>query len=240
MRQPDAGDDLSYPPAGRHTLEMMEAAVRYNRWVFERVRAGLGQRVLEIGCGTGTITRFLTDRQLVVGLDVVEEYLRVARARFSGYPNVIILRHDLSTSVEGLRGYGFDSALSVNVFEHIADDEAAMRGVCSLLDAGGRFAVLVPSHPRLLGDFDRTIGHHRRYTKADLHRKLEAAGFRVEWIRRSNPVGALGWLVTVKLLRQPRLQGVALYDRFVPMLAALDALAEFPVGLSLVAVARKA
>jgi SAM-dependent methyltransferase len=224
--------------SGASTLEVMEGAQRYNRWTYDRVRDGIGQHVLEIGCGTGTITSFMVDRQLVVGIDVVDEYIHATTDRFRDRPNIVIRRHDLTESIEPLRGYRFDSAVSVNVFEHIADDAAAMKAVYALLEPGGTFTLLVPSHPALLGPFDRDIGHHRRYTKGELRRKLEASGFRVERIRRSNPVGALGWLVNVRLLRQRRLRGAGLFDRLVPAFAALDRV-ELPVGLSLIAVARK-
>ena len=224
--------------SGASTLEVMEGAHRYNRWTFHRVRDSLGQRVLEIGCGTGTITSFLVDRQLVVGIDVVDQYVRAAGERYRDRPNIVIRRYDLTETIEPLRNYAFDSALSVNVFEHIADDEAAMKAVYALLRPGGSFTLLVPSHPALLGAFDRDIGHHRRYTKGELRRKLEASGFVVERIRRSNPVGALGWLVNVRLLGLRRLRATRLFDRLVPALAILDAL-ELPFGLSLIAVARR-
>ena len=224
--------------SGASTLEVMEGAHRYNRWIYDRVRGGLGQRVLEIGCGTGTITSFLVDRQLVVGTDVVDSYVRSTGERYRDRPNIVIRRHDLSESIEPLRDYRFDSAVSVNVFEHIANDEAAMKAVYALLEPGGTFTLLVPSHPALLGPFDRDIGHHRRYTKDGLRHKLEASGFVVERIRRSNPVGALGWLVNVRLLGLRRLRGAGLFDRLVPALAVLDRV-ELPLGLSLIAVARK-
>jgi len=113
-----------------------------------------------------------------------------------------------------------------------------MKAVYALLEPGGTFTLLVPSHPLLFGRFDRDIGHHRRYTKRELRRKLEAGGFVVERIRRSNPVGALGWLVSVRLLGLRRLRGTGLFDRLVPAFAVLDRV-ELPLGLSLVAVARK-
>jgi SAM-dependent methyltransferase len=216
----------------------MEGAHRYNQWIYDRVRDGLGQRVLEIGCGTGTITSFLADRQLVVGIDVVDRYIRSTAERYRDRPNIVIRRHDLTESIEPLRGYNFDSAVSVNVFEHIANDEAAIKAVYTLLEPGGRFTVLVPCHPTLLGPFDRDIGHHRRYTKSELRRKLEVSGFVVERIRRSNPVGALGWLINVRLLGQRKLRGAAVFDQLVPALAVLDRV-ELPLGLSLIATARK-
>lgn len=224
--------------SGASTLEVMEGAPRYNRWIYDRVRGRIGQRVLEIGCGTGTITSFMVDRQLVVGIDVVDDYIQSTSDRFRDRPNVVIRRHDLAESIEPLRGYRFDSAVSVNVFEHIANDEGAMKAVYALLEPGGTFTLLVPCHPALLGAFDRDIGHHRRYTKGELRRKLEAAGFAVERTRRSNPVGALGWLVNVRLLGLRRLRGTGLFDRLVPAFRLLDRI-EVPVGLSLIAVARK-
>ena len=224
--------------SGASTLEVMEGAHRYNRWIYDRVRGALGQRVLEIGCGTGTITSFMVDRQLVVGIDVVDGYIRSTSHRFGDRPNIVVRRHDLTESIDALRGYRFDSALSVNVFEHIANDEGAMKAVYALLEPGGTFTLLVPCHPALLGGFDRDIGHHRRYTKRELRRKLEASGFTVERIRRSNPVGALGWLVNVRLLGLRRLRGTGLFDRLVPAFAVLDRV-ELPLGLSVIAVARK-
>jgi len=239
---------------GAHTLETLESAHRYNAWTFDRVNGALGKRVLEVGCGTGTITQFLTDRELVVGIDVIPEYVDAARARFAGLSNVTILLHDLTSSgsipsqlagtipsplVGEGQGGGFDSAVSVNVLEHIPDDLVALKAIHALLEPGGSLTVLVPSHPFLMSPFDRAIGHYRRYTKPELRRKLEAAGFQIERLRRSNPVGAIGWLVNNRLLRRRQLAGVGVYDRLVPALAAIDRLVEPPFGLSLIAVARR-
>ncbi|HLB78401.1 MAG TPA: class I SAM-dependent methyltransferase, partial [Candidatus Dormibacteraeota bacterium] len=89
--------------SGASTLEVMEGAHRYNRWIYDRVRGGLGQRVLEIGCGTGTITSFMVDRQLVVGIDVVDDYIRSTSHRFDDRPNIVVRRHDLTESIDALR-----------------------------------------------------------------------------------------------------------------------------------------
>jgi cyclopropane fatty-acyl-phospholipid synthase-like methyltransferase len=225
--------------AGARTLEMLEGADRYNRWIFERIRPDFGRRVLEIGCGTGTITQFLVDRDLVVGVDVSPEYVREAAERFRTRANVVIRLHDITESIEELRQYRFDSAVSANVFEHIPDDAKAMAAVYALLELEGTFNLLVPSHPYLMSPFDRSIGHYRRYTMSELRRKLESAGFRVDAIRRSNPIGAIGWAVNNCLLRRRRLGGVAIYDRLVPALSWLDQRLELPVGLSLTVRATK-
>lgn len=225
--------------AGAQTLDLLGDARRYNQWLFERVRPALGQRVLEVGCGTGTLTAFLVDRELVVTIDVVEDYVGVVRKRFQDRANVHVRLLDITDSLGDLPQFGFDSALSVNVFEHIPDDLKAMQAVHQLLQPGGTLTLLVPSHQWLTGPFDRAIGHYRRYTKPALRQKLEAAGFVVEHLRRSNPIGAVGWFVNTVALRRRELGATRIYDRLVPLMAALDQRVEAPVGLSLVAVGRK-
>ncbi len=226
--------------AGARTLETLEGADRYNRWIFERIRPGLGRRVLEIGCGTGTITQFLVDRDLVVAVDVSPEYVAETTERFRARANVVIKLQDITQSIDGLDEYQFDSAVSANVFEHIDDDAKAIAAVFASLEPGGTFNLLVPGHPWLMSPFDRAIGHYRRYTKAELTRKLASAGFRVDAVRRSNPAGVLGWAVNNVALRRRQLGAVGIYDRLVPALSWLDQRVEFPIGLSLVARATKA
>ena len=226
--------------AGAATLEVLGSSKRYNQWIFDRIRPALGERLLEVGCGTGTMTQFMTDRELVVGVDVHPDYVESTQQRFKDKPNVVIRLLDITTTIEPIEHYRFDSAVSINVLEHIPDDEGALKAVHHLLVPGGRLTLFVPCHPILMSPFDEAIGHYRRYTKRDLAAKLRQAGVTVERMRRTNPVGAFGWLVTNTLLRNRSLRGAGLYDRLVPLLRRIDELAEPPVGLSIIAVGRKA
>ena len=225
--------------AGSRTLDQMTNARNYNRWLFDRARPALGHRVLEIGSGTGTMTEFLVDRELVLGLEVVPEYVDELRERFAGHPNVRIKCLDITSTSFDFVAMGFDSAVSFNVFEHIPDDVGAMRRVYHALCPGGRLALLVPAHQALYGPFDELIGHQRRYGKRELSEKLRSVGFHVDRVTYSNPVGALGWLVNVRLLRQRRLRAVGAYDSLVPLLAGAERLMSPPFGLSVVALAHR-
>ena len=57
-------------PDGYVTLERMAALKHYNRWILDRFRSHLGQRVLEVGSGTGNMTRLLYGRELIVATDM--------------------------------------------------------------------------------------------------------------------------------------------------------------------------
>ncbi len=54
----------------------------------------------------------------------------------------------------------------LNVIEHVDDDVGALRNIRSVLAAGGRAIVLVPSGPWNFGTLDEVLGHKRRYTEA--------------------------------------------------------------------------
>lgn len=217
----------------------MARAENYNRWLLERGARYIGRRVLELGAGIGTHTAWLAGRaDLVVAVEPDEEYVRLLERRFADTPNA----HVVHASADGLElAETFDTVVCFNVLEHVADDDEALRRAHARLEAGGRLLLVVPAHRALYGATDRTVLHERRYRKDELRGKLAGAGFEVETVRHVNPVGAIGWLVSSRLLRREHVPAgpLRLYDRLVPLLRTLDHL-PLPFGLSLWALARRA
>ena len=71
---------------------------------------------------------------------------------------------------------------------------------------GGVLALLVPSHQFLYGEFDRAVGHFRRYSRSELRTKLEAAGFTVERLRFFSIAAAIPGRLTAGYLNEPTCQ----------------------------------
>jgi hypothetical protein len=63
--------------------------------------------------------------------------------------------------------------------EHIVEDEAALGEMFRATRPGGGIMLTVPQHPFLWSYFDDVSHHQRRYTRPELLRKVEKAGFRV-------------------------------------------------------------
>lgn len=78
---------------------------------------GAGARVLEIGCGDGRVTRRLAERFDVVGVDVSEEQLRLARAAVPGTTLILADVMELDFPLEG-----FDAVAAFYSFMHIPRD----------------------------------------------------------------------------------------------------------------------
>jgi glycosyltransferase involved in cell wall biosynthesis len=234
-------DDQDGADAGYRTLVRLARADRYNRWVFDQLAPWLGERVLEIGAGIGSFTRYLVGRELIVATDLNPRYLRMIANSFEPHTRVEVLPLDLRDfDPAPLAARGIDTILCLNVLEHVDDDAAALRRMHATLAPGGRLLLLVPAHPRLYGAIDRAIHHHRRYGRADLGARLEAAGFRVEHTAFLNRPGALGWYLNGVLLRRSGVPGiqVRLQNLLVPLLR-LEHVAPLPFGLSLLVVARR-
>jgi SAM-dependent methyltransferase len=213
----------------------MEGADAYNTWLFERAGPHLGPRVLDAGAGIGTFTELAAQGRHVVAVEPDPGQLAILRGRFAGRGDVRVVEG----TIDNVSGE-FDSIICLNVLEHISDDRGTLRRFHDLLAPGGSLLLLVPAHPSLYGGIDRTVEHQRRYTKGDLRERLLEAGFAVAELRLVNPLGALGWFVSSRVLKRNHVpEGpLKLYDKLVPALRVLDKV-DVGLGLSVWAVARR-
>lgn len=133
-----------------------------------------------------------------------------------------------------------DSVVLINVLEHIKDDNDALLDIAAALKAGGRLILWVPAFQLLYSDWDRQLGHYRRYRKGELKALLTDVGYTVTEIRYVNSVGAPGWLILARMMhRIPSNQGqLNFFDSYcVPVLRRLESRWGAPFGQSLFAVA---
>jgi SAM-dependent methyltransferase len=172
---------------------------------------------------------------------VEPKYLTLLKNTFGKYKKFMVERLYIpGAEIERYRSYHIDSVICFNVLEHIEQDETALRNIFDLLEPGGRFLLLVPSHPWLYGSLDQHLGHRRRYRKKELRNKLEAMGFRVIYLKYFNRIGILGWFLNSRILRRKRLSSFQLriFNLLVPLFK-LESLFPLPVGTSILAVGEK-
>ena len=220
----------------------LERASNYNRWIGDMVRAHVGRRVLDAGCGSGNITRQVLDREQVVAVDVWDDFVATMTRTFAGAGNLAVHRFDLAdpAMVDALRPYELDSAYCVNVLEHVEDHRAALANFAAILPPGAPLFLLVPAFPVLFGEHDRADHHFRRYTRRSLRETIEPLPWRIEQDHYLTLPGFFAWLGLVRLMRrQLDEQKIGLYDRLIPGIRAVEDRVHAPFGQSLVAVLRR-
>jgi SAM-dependent methyltransferase len=148
-----------------------------------------GARVLDVGCGTGVVTRDLVarvgPRGRVVGLDPSRAFLAEARRRTRGAG--VRFRHGNGTDLP-FRDGTFDAAVAVTVLLHVPQGDRVLAEMRRVVRPGGTVAVLDQDLGTLVLDLpDRALtrrivdGHAERFypnpwSGRTLLRRLRAVG----------------------------------------------------------------
>ena len=128
-------------------------------------------RILEIGCGLGGFGARLAARYDYTGVEQDATSYATARPRIEAAGGRAV--HGPFTDVEGS---DFDLVCAFEVLEHIEDDQAALHDWAKLIAPGGSLLISVPAGPGRFGEWDRAVGHYRRYSPAQLESVLTQAG----------------------------------------------------------------
>ncbi len=231
-----------YSDPGKVTLDAMEQAPKFNRWMYESVKPWLGRRVAELGVGRGNLSRHIKEHEHVFLTDYRTDYLESLQEKWRHHPHLTIGKLDMTApgDFEQLRNFAPESVVFLNVLEHIEDDRAVLSNLFATVPDGCRIVVLVPFNPKLYSEFDKALGHFRRYAAGELENKMQDAGFAVEHQFYFNKVGVIAWYVANTLGRQGALKPwqLRLYNLLTPIFRVLDRILPM-AGLSTVVIGRK-
>jgi glycosyltransferase involved in cell wall biosynthesis len=235
-------DDCIDERYGHDVLDSLLDARHFNRWLADVINPYLGNCILEVGSGIGTVTRVLPKRERLTVTDMDPVYLELLESAYADHDLVDVQKLDLTSDadVAALAGRAYDTVVCLNVLEHIEDDLSALKRMNTLLAPGGRLVLVVPQYPKLYGSYDKHLRHFRRYHRADAERLLASAGYTVEKSFNFNVLAIPAWWINSCLLKRESMgrYQIKIFDMLVPLLKPLEALFPLP-GLSLVCIARK-
>lgn len=214
----------------------------YDEWLLEEYRSFLGKRILEIGCGMGNISGYFQDCELYIGIDTSLECILALQKKYKNNANMQFILCDITDqTISNFREFNLDTVVSINVFEHIANDELAFHNISQILNPGSKFISIVPAHNILFGEMDRSIGHYRRYTKASMTTKITSSGFSIIKQEYINFLGAIGWFVNGRVFKRktPPTNQLRFLNFIMPVNKIFEQIFRFPIGISLVTIGEK-
>jgi len=215
----------------------LDQARNYREALISEFRPSLRGGVIEIGAGIGQITGHLRQLPEISRLLSIEPHAPFATRFRTAHPGTELIE---GTIEHAPAGAGWDSILSINVLEHIQDDQAELARYAKFLSARhGALCLFVPARPEIYAPIDKDFG---RYTRPDLRQKLQGAGFTIERLTYFNCVGYFAWWLNFCLLKKRifEVSKVRAFDRVIfPVVHFIEAsLVRPPFGQSLLAIAR--
>lgn len=174
---------------------------------------GAGKRLIDLGCGNGSMTAAFADRSYrTVGVDIAASGVRHAQ---QAHPDLEFLAHDLGEPLPRRLHQRFDVALSAEVIEHLLLPRSLFRRADEALKPGGRLVITTPYHGWLknlalavTNKFDGhwspgwDYGHVKFFSRATLIEMTNECGFTVESVHRVGRIPALAMSMVLVARKQ--------------------------------------
>ncbi len=199
--------------------------------------------ILDVGCGTGANIEMLSHFGNAEGVDVSDDALDFCRRK--GLKVQKGLAETLPYEDEA-----FDLTTALDVIEHLDDDVAGLKEMYRVTRSGGYSLFFVPAFMWLWGVQDDISNHRIRYTRKQIVERIEKAGYTVERATYANwtffpPILAgrvFMKLTGIKPESENNINVSALNGVFGKLFSAERFWLKnfnFPIGVSIVVVARK-
>jgi SAM-dependent methyltransferase len=166
---------------GKENLDFLEVVPNYLDAIESLILKFLNpyKTALDFGAGSGIYVRRLSAKGIKVDAVEIDPEYAAQLGAFRSLDEV---------------PSQYERIYTCDVIEHIQDDLGVLKQLHSKLTQGGRIFVYVPAFNVLYSEMDKKIGHFRRYTKASLVPKLEAANFKIISAEYVDCIGFFGAL----------------------------------------------
>lgn len=219
-------------------LTLFQHAVTWKHYFGKRLKPFISGKVLEVGAGMGGTTPYLLNDKVVAWtcLEPDASLSSEVEGKISTgeLPSKCVV---ITGTLEDVKAK-FNTIIYIDVIEHIEDDKAELQRAYNALLPGGTLIVLVPAFDMMYSEFDKAIGHYRRYAKPRL-KTAAPKELQLKQMFYLDSVGLAASLVNKLMLKQsyPTPKQIRLWDNLlVPISKISDKVLFHSFGKSLIGV----
>ncbi len=233
--------------AGKDILDVIGEARNFNEWMFKTILPFTKGKILEIGSGLGNISNFFLENGSEIMLtDLRKEYCFFLENKFGSRNNLLgvgqlnLVHPQFGQVYKDYLGK-YDTVFALNVIEHILDDNLAISNCKKLLKKDGHLIILVPSYQKLYNQFDKELGHYKRYNLKSLTDLFIKNNLKIVHKQYFNFMGILGWFLSGRIFKKETIPStqMRLYNKLVFAWKVLDRLVQNKTGLSTIVIGKK-
>jgi hypothetical protein len=221
-------------------LDLFEQATNWKRYYGRFLAPFLKEKVLEVGAGIGGTTRELCDgtQEKWLCLEPDPQLYATLENRINTKQLPTCCFSIKGTTGDLAQAEKFNTIMYIDVIEHIEKDRDELSRAKILLAEKGYLIVLVPAHQFLYNEFDKAIGHYRRYNK-NMLAAAAPEGLQLRKIMYLDSCGLIASMMNKYFLKQdyPTIKQISFWNRFiVPVSKPIDFILNYNVGKTVVAI----
>ena len=217
-------------------LEHFDSASNFREYQVSLISKYIKGNFAEVGAGTGGLVPYYKKfLKKITLLEPEKKLFKILKKSFSSKRVKI-----KNNTVDKLKN-NFDTIIYYDVLEHIKNDLEEVKKASKKLKKNGYLILSVPAYQTFYSEFDKSVGHYKRYNKKDFIKFEKKTNLRIEKPAYYDSVGFL-FLVLNKIfyLKQTNLKNkIFLWNLLIPVSKLIDSLTFNIFGKSLLCVFKK-
>ena len=226
---------MNYP--GKE-LELFDKASFWRNYLCLYVKKFIGKKILEVGAGIGSFTEtYKKDNAEITLSEIDKSNYDFLKKKFFADKNISI-ENKLVEKFDN----SFDTIIYMSVLEHIEDDHKEIETAISKLNINGHLIICVPAHNYMFSNFDKEIGHFRRY-EIKFFNNLKIKNAKIIKCYFLDSMGHLIYFVNKLIFSKevyPSKIKIFIWDKiFIPLTFFLDFLTFYKFGKNIICIIKK-
>lgn len=218
-------------------LKYFDLSKNFRKYQYDLIKDYLGKKILEVGPGSGKFAKnFLLNSTNEIHLTEINKNLhKLLSDEFKEVNKQIKI---FSKKIQDIE-YKYDTICYFDVIEHIEDHESEIKNALKKLNPNGNLIIIVPAFNHLYSNYDKSIGHYRRYEKKFFQEFLVSNNIFCKELFYFDSIGyfflLVNKLINVKTNKKVSF-GTFIWNLMVPISKLLDKILFHKFGKSLVCV----
>lgn len=217
-------------------LDTFDAAKKFRNYQIYYLKSYIKDPFLEVGAGKGGLTnlykKFTKDITLI---EPDNKLFQLLRKKFRK-KNIKIKNQ----TIDKIK-FKYQTIIYFDVLEHIKSDLKEVKIASKKLKKNGNLIFNVPAHQLFYNEFDKAVGHFKRYNKKDFKDIEKKTDLKIEKLIYYDSIGLL-FLILNKIfkLKETNLKNkIYFWNMLIPLSKIIDKLTFNKVGKSLLCVFKK-
>ena len=217
-------------------LEHFDSAYNFRKYQLFLIKDYISDKFLEVGPGKGGFTFFygnLVNKPMLI--EPEKKLYKILKKNLK--KKKFIIRNCTIDKINNK----FDTIIYFDVLEHIKNDIKEVSIASKKVKKNKYLIFNVPAYQSLYSNFDKSVGHHKRYNKKDFLKISKKTGLKIEKLIYYDSIGFLFLILNrVFSLKQSNLKNkLYLWNLLIPLSRLIDFLTFNKFGKSLLCIFKK-